>query len=132
MISLVHPSQAGEDWKSLRFSEFLTTGLTTSLLSFPSSSARPCYTLTHTAGSATAQQSSQTAAGQRETRGSRPHLVGSPQVLELLLRSGVVRVPVGVELQRQFPVGLLDVLDGGAAGHPQDLVEVSPVGGGER
>lgn len=31
-----------------------------------------------------------------------------------------------MELQRQFPVGLLDVLDGGAAGHPQDLVEVPP------
>lgn len=63
-------------------------------------------------------------------RGARPHLVGSAQVLELLLRPRVVGVPVGVELQRQFPVGLLDVLDGGAAGHPQDLVEVSPVGAG--
>lgn len=61
----------------------------------------------------------------------RPHLVGSAQVLELLLRPGVVGVPVGMELQRQFAIGLLDVLDGGAAGHPQDLVEISPAVGGE-
>lgn len=61
-----------------------------------------------------------------------PHLVGSAQVLELLLRPGVVGVPVGMELQRQFAIGLLDVLDGGTAGHPQDLVEISPAVGGER
>lgn len=35
-----------------------------------------------------------------------------------------------MELQRQFPISLLDVFDGGTAGHPQNLVEVPPAGEG--
>lgn len=65
----------------------------------------------------------------RSLPGTGPHLVGGSQVLELLLGPGVVGVPVGVQLQRQLAVRLLDVLHRGAAGHPQDLVEIPPAAG---
>lgn len=59
--------------------------------------------------------------------GARPHLVCRPQVCELVLRFGVVLVPVGMELQSQLPVRLFDVPDRRRLADPQDLVEVSPV-----
>lgn len=61
-----------------------------------------------------------------------PHLISGTQVCKLVLGFGVVGVPVRVQLERQLSVGLLDVPDRGRLTHPQDLVEVSPTGGGRR
>lgn len=54
------------------------------------------------------------------------HLISSTQILEFLLGLGIIRVPVRMKLQGQFPVGLFDVLYRGTSRHPQDLVEISP------
>lgn len=60
------------------------------------------------------------------------YLISCPQICELVLSFGVVRVSVGMQLKSQFPVGLLDVPDRRALAHPQNLIEVSPTREGGR
>src|SRR6185503_20240599 len=48
--------------------------------------------------------------------------VGLGGLLEAVLRFLVPRVAVRMELQRELPVGGLDLLLGGGAGHPEALV----------
>jgi hypothetical protein len=60
--------------------------------------------------------------------GVREDLVGLRGLLELLLRLGVVRVDVGVQLAGQTAEGLLDRLVVGVAADAEDLVRVA--GGG--
>ena len=51
--------------------------------------------------------------------------VGLAALFELLLRVGIVRVAIGMELQRQFAVGTLDLLVAGFAGNPEHFVVVA-------
>src|SRR4029078_6956134 len=57
--------------------------------------------------------------------GVREHVVGLLDLLEALLRLGVARVPVGVQLAGELAVGALDLVVGGAPGNAQHLVEVA-------
>src|SRR5687768_17556909 len=52
-------------------------------------------------------------------------LIGLVDLLELRLRLFVVRVAVGVQLAREFAIGLLDFLLIGLALNSQDLIVVS-------
>src|SRR5882757_1500979 len=54
----------------------------------------------------------------------RQHAVGFGYGLEPLLRCGVARIPVGVQLRGQLAVGLLDLRFGGVRGDAELLVEV--------
>ena len=58
-------------------------------------------------------------------RGVGQHGVGLGRLLEAFLGRGVARVPVGVVLERQLPVGALDLLIVRGAGDAQDLVVVA-------
>ena len=53
------------------------------------------------------------------------HIVGLGRFLELLLRFGIVRVVVGVILQRQFAVGALDLIFRGVFGNAKDLIIIA-------
>mmetsp|Transcript_84368 Transcript_84368/g.263710 ORF Transcript_84368/g.263710 Transcript_84368/m.263710 type:complete len:318 (+) Transcript_84368:791-1744(+) len=61
--------------------------------------------------------------------GVRQDLVGLLQLLEALRRVGVVAVLVRVQLQREPPVLVFDVLCGGVRGDAQDLVVRPPADG---
>ena len=52
------------------------------------------------------------------------HLVGLSGFLELLLGSRIARVSVGVVLQRELPIRLLDLVRRGGLGDPEHLVVV--------
>src|SRR5690606_17527322 len=53
------------------------------------------------------------------------HLVGLLGLLEARFRLGVARIAVGVVFLRGAPVGLLDLLFGGIAGHAQHFVVIA-------
>ena len=51
--------------------------------------------------------------------------VGLAAFLEFLFRIGIVRIAVGMKLQRQFAIGALDFLVRGAARNPEYLVIIA-------
>ena len=53
------------------------------------------------------------------------HGIGFAALLELFFRLGIVRVAVGMVLQRQFAVGTLDLLLAGGTGNTQDFVVIA-------
>ena len=55
----------------------------------------------------------------------RQYGVGFAALLEFFFRVGIVGIAVGMELQRQFAIGALDLLLGGGAGQAQHLVVVA-------
>ncbi len=55
----------------------------------------------------------------------REHRVGFAALFEFFFRVGVVGIAVGMELQRQFAVGALELLVGRGAGYSQHLIVVA-------
>ena len=55
----------------------------------------------------------------------RQHRVGFAALFEFFFRVGVVGIAVGMELQRQFAVGALELLLGCGAGYAQNLIVVA-------
>ena len=55
----------------------------------------------------------------------RQHRVGFTALFKFFFRVGVVGIAVGMELQRQFAVGALELLLGCGAGYAQNLIVVA-------
>jgi hypothetical protein len=55
----------------------------------------------------------------------RQHGIGFTAFFKFFFRVRVIGIAVGMELQRQFAVGALDLLIGGAAGYAQHLIIVA-------
>ena len=55
----------------------------------------------------------------------RQYCVGLTALFELFFRGGIVGIAVGMELQRQFAVGALELLIGCGAGYAQNLIVVA-------
>ena len=57
--------------------------------------------------------------------GIRQNAVSFAALFEPLFGIGIIRVTVGMKLQRQLAVGALDLLLGGPAGNPEDLIVIA-------
>ncbi len=55
----------------------------------------------------------------------RQHGVGFAAFLELIFRVGIVRIAVGMVLERQLAIGAFDLLIGGGVGYPQHFIVVA-------
>jgi uncharacterized membrane protein len=53
------------------------------------------------------------------------HRVGFTALFEFVFRVRIVGIAVGMELERQFAIGALDLLIGGGAGYAQHLIVVA-------